>query len=625
MMLDKRDLLTIAVLSIVFLSVATWNLGMTQTPVSTTRFSVEQSFQIDLGTATDVKTVMFLLKDGNMTLTVSVGSPDNWQVLTYTSFADYYKWYEIGVRQNTQYLKFNFNQSSSDPIIAEVAAIDEANQTVPITSVRSLNPENRDLSALVDEQDRIQYPPTYMSQTYFDEIYFTRTAEQYLRLEWPYEWTHPPLGKLIQAAGMVIFGYSPFGWRITGVIFATLMIPVMYLLGKKLFGTWIGAFASAFLLTFDFMHFTMGRMGTADTYVVFFSLLSQLFFLTYFLDVVKKGWKTSVLPLFLAVVFFALGFSTKWLVLYGAVGMLALLAVLRLRDVAKLKEGLAAKYAAFFDHPFLLLLGFVGVAVAIYFATYIPDMIIGRPFYGTYGGVLQLQFDMYGYHSTLVATHAFASPWWSWPFLVSPSGYVPLWLSVSTLPNGLRSTIAVLGNPAVWWVGFASIILVTERAVRGKELVGRLCRKLTKKLRAWVWRLRKRLTRKSQVSESEMPISSSESDPATAEPVTASPSGRRRDVAAIFIAVMFFFSWVPYIFISRVTFIYHFYVAMPYLCFASAYLINKYWKKRLGKLIALILFGIVVALFVLFYNVTSGVPATSSWIDSLKWFPSWYF
>ncbi len=89
------------------------------------------------------------------------------------------------------------------------------------------------------------------------------------------------------------------------------MIPLMYLLGKKLFGTWIGGFSAAFLLTFDFMHFTMARIGTADTYVVFFSLLSQLFFFIYLVNVAKNGWKTSIVPLFLTVIFFGLGFLYK--------------------------------------------------------------------------------------------------------------------------------------------------------------------------------------------------------------------------------------------------------------------------------------------------------------------------
>ena len=220
-----------------------------------------------------------------------------------------------------------------------------------------------------------------------------------------------------------------------GVIFAALMIPVMYMLGKKLFGTWIGAFASAFLLTFDFMHFTMARMGTADTYVVFFSLLSQLFFVFYFFNVVKGGWKTSVSPAVIGCGFFALSFSTKWLVLYSAIGMifmLVLLLALRLFDAKKLRKKLGDEYAAFFDRPFLLLLGSIGVVAGIYFLIYIPDMLAGRPFIGTNGyGVVDLQFAMYKYHSTLVATHDFASAWWSRPFMVSTHGYVPLWLAIS--------------------------------------------------------------------------------------------------------------------------------------------------------------------------------------------------
>ena len=197
-----------------------------------------------------------------------------------------------------------------------------------------------------------------MQNTYFDEIYFVRTAQEYLHLQLPYEWTHPPLGKLIQASGILVFGFNPFGWRIMGVIFATLMIPLMYLLGKKLFGTWIGGFTSAFLLTFDFMHFTMARMGTADTYVVFFSLASQLFFLIYLKNVLDKGWKTSIVPLFLAVTFAALGFSTKWLVLFGFLGQLAILASLRLSEVKKLKGNISAKFYALLDRPYSANCGF---------------------------------------------------------------------------------------------------------------------------------------------------------------------------------------------------------------------------------------------------------------------------
>jgi dolichyl-phosphate-mannose-protein mannosyltransferase len=566
MEMSKRDLLTIAVLSIVFFTVATWNLGMTQTPATTEQFSAGQSFYIDLGASTTVKSTILLLKEGAFNLTLSVGSADNWQVaasnvafpyssLTQQWSKEYYKWYEISIQQTTRYVKFTFNQSSYNAIIAEIAAIDQNNQQIPIASINNSDSGNSLLN-LIDEQDKVQYPTTYMSQTYFDEIYYVQSAEQYLHFQVPMEWTHPPLGKLIQAAGIIIFGYNPFGWRIMGVIFAMLMIPVMYLLGKKLFGTWIGAFAPAFLLAFDFMHFTMGRMGTVDTYVVFFSMLSQFFFLVYFMNVAKDGWKTSVLPLFLAVIFFALGFSTKWLVLYGFAGQIAILLVLRFNEVRKLKEGLSTRISAFLDRPFHLLFYFLILAGVVYFLTFIPDMLAGR----TFAEVFQLQGSMFMYHSTLSATHPFASQWWTWPLILKP-----VWLFVSYLPSSTVSTIALMGNPAVWWVGFALVILAVEGAVR------------------------------------------------------------RKDFACIFITVLFFFQWLPYVLISRVTFLYHFYVNVPFLCLATAYFLNIYWSEKWGKIATLAYFASVVVLFGFFYPVISGMPASESWVDSLKWLGSWVF
>ena len=174
MQLDKRDLLTIAVLAVIFFSVATWNLGMTQTPVTTAQFSAGQSFYVDLGAATTVKSVVLLLKDGSFNITVSTGSPGNWQPLPNTAtFSDYYKWYEIGIQQDTQYLKFNFT-GSSNAVIAEMAVINPSDQRIAVASINSSDSGNQNLSNLTDEQDRVQYPATYMSQTYFDEIYFVK-------------------------------------------------------------------------------------------------------------------------------------------------------------------------------------------------------------------------------------------------------------------------------------------------------------------------------------------------------------------------------------------------------------------------------------------------------------------
>jgi dolichyl-phosphate-mannose-protein mannosyltransferase len=178
---------------------------------------------------------------------------------------------------------------------------------------------------------------------------------------------------------------------------------------------------------------------------------------------------------------------------------------------------------------------------------------------------------MYGYHSTLTATHPFSSPWWSWPFMVKP-----LWLFSSTLPGDFKSTIVLLGNPLVWWVGFTCVIGISVFAVFKIVKAG------GKKL-----------------GSVGLPV--------------------------LFIPVFFFFQWVPYMLISRVTFIYHFYVNVPFLCLASAYFISKYWSSKWMKIAAVAYFAGTVAMFGLFYTVISGTPASETWIDSLKWFESWVF
>jgi dolichyl-phosphate-mannose--protein O-mannosyl transferase len=609
--INKKDLITIVLLGVVFFSIAAWNVGSIKYPVTNWHSTQNESFYISLNGTQQVQTVYFWVKSGNATVTVYSGSPGNWssvgKFVLQPAATDYSVVQSCTINANTQFLSFDVqptlynsqpmfanwgitNPSDQEPSpfiqVSEIGLQSQSNQQIPIIGITGENTSDPTLSKLVDEQNSLQIPPTYMSEMYFDEVYFARSAENYLHLQIPNERTHPPLGKLIQASGIAVFGDTPFGWRIMGVIFATLMIPLMYLLGKKLFGTWIGGFSAAFFLAFDFMHFTMARIGTADTYVVFFALLSQLFFLIYFMNVVKNGWKTSVLPLFLAVIFFALGFSTKWFTIFGALGMLALLAALRFRDIVKLKGRLGDKYVAFFDYPAMLLLGFIGLSVPIYFATYIPDMLAGDSFMT----ILRLQNVMASFQSSSTITDPTSSPWWSWPFMFRLDGVnVPKWFDVTYLPNNVVSTITAFGNPVVWWLGFVCILVLTGMVIYESGLAQKLWKGSSGQ------KLRNRVISKQW------------------------------DLPAVFIIVIFFFSWLPYILISRATYIYHFYSSVPLLCLAITYFINKYWNTRAGKVAAIVIFASAVIMFVVFYPVISGMPVSTSYINNLKWFRSWFF
>jgi dolichyl-phosphate-mannose-protein mannosyltransferase len=570
-------------LSLVFFSLAVTNLGYTQIPSTETHLVAGQSIDIDLGSSYNVQSLVFLVKSGSIEAVVTTDSQNSYPAsIDNSSFNIRFRsqWFsercDAMITQICQHIKIQFTQ---DTTVTEIAVISQTNQKIPIQSVNAIS-GNFEVHNLTDEQSLVESSPTYMTTQYFDEDLFVKSSEGYLHNQLPIEWTHPPLGKLIQAVGIAVFGLSPFGWRIMGVIFATLMIPLIYLLGKKLFGTWIGGFSAAFLLTFDFLHFTMARMGTGDTYLVFFSLASQLLFLIYLKNVVKDGWKTSLLPLFLAVTFFSLSFSTKWIALFGFAAELALLVALKLKDTLKSETTLLLKIKGL-ARPFLAVAVFVLFAVLVYFLIYIPDILAGR----SLSDVWNLQFNMLHFHSGQVMDvggmafspniSPFASPWYSWPLLMNPFDsvtIVPVVLGLFVLPNGSESLIVLLGNPVVWWVGFAAVISLTAFSL---------------------FRVAKK----------------------AAKIKVFSPS--------VFVLVFFFFQWVPFAFIQRDTFIYHFYLSAPFLILASTYFINKFWIHKWGKILTIGYFVLVLAVFVMFYAVISGAPTSN--VNDLKWLSNWQF
>jgi len=574
--ITKKDVITIALLSLIFFSVAITNLGATQVPSNSLTINTPQSQAaiIDLGHPVYVDSVYFYIKDCQNTSTIKIytGQPEGWfesgRIVAGYPFA-YLNWNSTGIYQVTQYIRLEF-EPSSDIEINEVAILNQDGQLLSIVSITSENSNSLNFNLLIDEQDIVALPNTYFTETMFDEVYFTRTAVQYLNLQWPYEWTHPPLGKIIISSGIAVFGLNPFGWRIMGVIFGTLMIPIIFLLGKKMFNSYIGGFSAAFLFTFDFMHFSEARLGITDTYVVFFSLLSQLFFFIYLSNVIKKGWRNvGVMPLFLSFVFFAFGFSTKWLVLFGFLGELALLITLRFSELAKNKDGLLAKLYILFDRPYTHMVLFSLLSIGIYFVTYLPDLLVGR----TFTGIFSLQNSMYSYHAAPIGLdHPYSSPGWSWPIIGKP-----LWVYVSVLPGSMRSTVSLFGNPAVWWVGFIAIILLTS-FILSKIITGFKLRQMPK-----------------------------------------------LEVSAVFLMVVFFAQWLPYAFVSRGLFIYHYYANVPIICLGSAYFISKYWKYNWMKIVTIVYFITVIALFVLFYPVISGVPVSEVTTESLRWFKPWVF
>ncbi len=591
------EIVSVSALVLVFLIFASLNLGSADMPSSywqPSKAGVGDEVTFDFGSDQQVKELYIFVGDANRTKLDVYGDNDEFLSSYDNNPAEHVhfcSWERIVLgHRSTSTIKFVFGPESRGKI-GEIIVISTDNK-----KIAPVNVSGEAATKLVDEQSTIKLPITQRYGAYFDEMYFVRTAQEHLNLEEPYESTHPPLGKLIIALGILCCGMNPLGWRIVGVIAATVMIPIMFLFGKRMFKSAVAGFFAAFLLTFEFMHFSLARLATGEIYILFFTLMIFYFAFDYF-SKQEEGDKKGA-SLFISIIFVGLCFAVKWTVAFSLIAILTLLLISNIRNRKPIFSDYKLVFAA------------LCVCAAIYIATYIPYMFSGTghalfdihrvPLYLEYISeylsvgnvsitppapltVFDSQLGMFGYHATINATHPFSSPFWSWPFMYNPlnppgHGGPPLWV-YSNSWDTMVSTIVLMGNPAIWWGSIPALILIAAKLVRDK--------------------IRR----------------------------------ERSDFVLLFILIPFLLLWVPYALISRILFIYHFAPEVPFMVFAITYWLNILWvdhphrheKKIVVNRILVFLFLILTAiLFLLFYPVLSGYPVSYDYKECLRWF-DWTF
>jgi dolichyl-phosphate-mannose--protein O-mannosyl transferase len=127
------------------------------------------------------------------------------------------------------------------------------------------------LAALVRLQDLGQ--PTDRGTPVFDEKHYVPQAWQMVRNggveDNPgYELVvHPPLGKQFIALGQLLFGYEPWGWRISGAIAGTLCVLLVVRIVRRMTrSTMLGAVAGVLLIADGASH-VQSRMGMLDIFL----------------------------------------------------------------------------------------------------------------------------------------------------------------------------------------------------------------------------------------------------------------------------------------------------------------------------------------------------------------------
>ncbi|HBQ63737.1 MAG TPA: hypothetical protein DD727_02185, partial [Clostridiales bacterium] len=338
--LEKRDWIIMGIMTLVYSTIALYKLGSVKVPETywaPVRMGEAITFQFDK--VADLEKVYYYtgLGDGDYrleTLDPMTGEPVVLKEIKKDQFDDCFIWKYTELDVQTDHIQLvadTFNAQMFEIGFFEKGSDTPLPVTVTYSATEALDegsPEN-----MIDEPETIQYIPSFMTSTYFDEIYHARTAYEHIRGISPYETTHPPLGKVIMAAGVLLFGMNPFGWRFMGMLFGVLMIPAMYAFGMKIFRRRFFAFCAAFLMMFDFMHFTQTRIATIDSYCVLFIIAMYYYMYDYYMSgSYRLGFARAMKALFLSGLFFGIGAASKWIGMYAGAGLAFLFFLAKFRE-----------------------------------------------------------------------------------------------------------------------------------------------------------------------------------------------------------------------------------------------------------------------------------------------------
>lgn len=568
----RIDIAVIAVLMAVYSAVALYNLGDTKAPHSEYVFQ-ENTVVLDLGSTKQVSQAQFFLGTyelndrRNLTITVA----DQPEDVSGSSFlinkGSVFAWNEQSLDGSSG--RYVMLSADGQIAIEEFVLLDEnREQIIPVSAGGA--------DALFDEQALIPQRISYRNSSYFDEIYHARTGYEFVHGLPVYEWTHPPLGKVIIAAGIQLFGMTPFGWRIAGTVFGIFMIPVIYLFAKRIMKQpWLAA-VTCILLTFDFMHFAQTRIATIDVYATFFIMLMYYYMYKYYTtSFYDTKFSKTLIPLGLSGLFMGLGIASKWTGAYAGIGLAVLFFITLFKRYREYRYALLhpEKETNGIYHADIIrnfkaytlkticccLIFFIVIPAAIYLISYIPYMH-GE---GTgIAGMLKNQNQMFTYHAKTVldATHPYSSRWYEWPVMLRP-----IWYYSGTVSGSIKEGISSFGNPAVWWVGIGAFIYMVYLTIA------------------------------------------------------------KRDKTALFLVIAYLAQLVSWIPVTRITFIYHYFPCVPFITLMIGYsILTLYRRYPKTKKLAFVYAGLVILLFAMFYPVLSGMPVSTDYVQTfLKWLPDW--
>jgi dolichyl-phosphate-mannose-protein mannosyltransferase len=317
---------------------------------------------------------------------------------------------------------------------------------------------------------------------------------------------HPEVGKWLIGLGESVFGFTPFGWRVSSAVVGALMVMVMIRLARRVTRSTLLGLVAGVLMCFEGLQLVLSRLALLDIFEAFFMLCAVSCMVAdrdwsrarmaaaiapgSRLD--PRSWGPALLwrPWRLATgVFWGLAIGTKWSALFplAAFGLL----MWAWDSGARRSFGVrrAVWKSAIIDA--LPALGYVVlVPLLVYLVSWtgwllhadVYERAFSHTQYGPYWGSYVRQDahgffpelwqslrslwhyhqDVYAFHTGFLnqSKHVYQSNPWGWLVLNRPVG-VDAQLNIAPGDQGCAAAagstclrqVLLLGNPVVWWFG----------------------------------------------------------------------------------------------------------------------------------------------------------------------------
>ena len=407
----------------------------------------------------------------------------------------------------------------------------------------------------------------------FDESHYVPAAWQLLDGRPDPNREHPPLGKMLIAAGIAFAGNRPLGWRVMSTVFGSLTLVGMYVWGVALFKDRALALWAALVTLANHLLYVQARIGMLDTFMFAFLVWASAAVIAA-LDPTLQP-KRAHLYLGTAGLMLGLAMAAKWFAIVGWTACLGL--VLSVRFVERYSRTFASRDAArsFMVRERSLTTWDVTRCLVLYpllayAVCFLPRLVAEHQgsWYGAPLDLVQMHVRMYEAQRNVPGQHPYMSQWYQWPFLTRP-----IWYAFERDGARVRGVL-LLGNPLVMWAGMVALVFCAIDVVRRR---------------------------------------SSTFAKATAD--------TRAALLIVFFYLAFFASWI--VIPRRLSLYYYYYPAAMTLSLALAYALRDRASRVSYRWARWTLLAAAAAVFIYFLPVLSGSPIGKDEFMKWMWFPAW--